>query len=199
MEFSFHGGPADALEIRTGLRESVGLLKAEEKGTEDPSLRFGMAHAFGDLRSAVTDIEMSRSRTLLNPTVFLTQAAAASALGLSEEDFIAHYRRNGRVFSLRTAANSFAPRQERYPAFQFNPNVNRDMLKQLIWLAADACPFWALFDFLSDYRQTDPTTVSDGTLNGFEILCSQNEPKNAALKHDFEVFCADYKKGQNTA
>ncbi len=163
-DFSFHGGPDQTEETRQKLMRQVEELPDITSGK---ILSYGMAHAFwDDIKLDNPEMNDQRARILQSEN-FLTKQQAATAAGVTEEAFDSQWRQRGMVFSLRASATSFCRRQEKYPAFQFNPLLDRDALKTLIWKAANSCSFWVLFDFLKSYQSALPRYA-----DGISVLTS---------------------------
>jgi len=135
-EFSFHGGPAQTQAESEKLKQIVDELD-DERHAED--LHFGGAHVFcpdGNLR----DIE-ARNQALEDATRYWGRTMVMEHTGWTEADLKTRCRQ-GRLLELESFASDTHPQRTAYPAEQFVPGFDTELLRFLSWVASMSCSEW---------------------------------------------------------
>ncbi len=170
-EFSFYGGPEQAQTESEKLKQIVDELK-DEHHAED--LHFGGAHVFcpdGDLK----DIE-ARYHDLEDTTRFWARAMVMEHTGWTDADLNVRCRQ-GRLLELESFASDTHPQRTAYPAEQFVPGFDTELLRFLNWVASMSCSEWATHKFLTEWHTFDRRATQ---INGWAILALPD----VALAHE---------------
>lgn len=209
-DFSFHGGPEDSEGELEKLRQTANELNNDHHAED---LLFGLAHLF------CPDRELQNSETrehdLDNSVLFWDRSMVMEHTGWTETELEACHRQ-GRLLTLGTLATSTAPRRKVYPAEQFIPGFDVELLRFLSLIASMSCSDWATHKFLRTWTTTsehgvqisgwmvlalpdtpvthqeieDPVFKSGGNLRvPMRPIYSPGSPKNALVKN-FEAFAA---------
>jgi hypothetical protein len=166
-EFSFHGGPEETEAEQEKLRQAVREI---DHADHSEDLFFGMAHVFcpdgelSGLKSTGLNLE-DRGR-------YWDLAMVMEHTGWTEAT-IETRRRQGRLLQLSARATSTTPSRDAYPAEQFIPGFDAELLRFLRWIASMSCSDWAVHTFLNEWS----TAGSRGDyINGWAVLALPDMP-----------------------
>ena len=166
-EFSFHGGPEETEAEQEKLRQAVREI---DHADHSEDLFFGMAHVFcpdgelSGLKSTGLNLE-DRGR-------YWDLAMVMEHTGWTEAA-IETRRRQGRLLQLSARATSTTPSRDAYPAEQFIPGFDAELLRFLRWIASMSCSDWAVHTFLNEWS----TAGSRGDyINGWAVLALPDMP-----------------------
>jgi hypothetical protein len=166
-EFSFYGGPEETAAEQEKLRQSIRELDDNDHAED---LTFGMAHVFcpdgkpSDLGSHRHNLEDRRR--------YWDLAIVVAHTGWTEAE-IETRRRQGRLLELSVFATSTTPSRDAYPAEQFIPGFDTELLRFLSWIASKSCSDWAMHTFLSEW--TTPAPRGE-LINGWMVLALPEAP-----------------------
>jgi hypothetical protein len=166
-EFSFHGGPSQTQAESEKLKQVLDELD-DERHAED--LRFGMAHVFcpdGKLKDIA-----ARKHDLEDATRFWARALVMEHTGWTEAQLKAK-RRQGRLLELRSFATHVHPDRTTYPAEQFAPGFDAELLRFVSWVASMSCSEWATHTFLTEWHASGPR---DTLINGWAVMALPDAP-----------------------
>jgi hypothetical protein len=167
-EFSFYGGPeeteAEFEKLRQTIREMDDVDHAED-------MTFGMAHVFCP-DGRLSDLE-SRGRNLEDRARYWDRAMAMEHTGLTEAELEARCRQ-GRMLELSALATSTTPDRDVYPAEQFIPGFDVELLRFLSWIASMSCSDWSMHTFLSEWTTSD---ARGAPINGWAVLALPDVPQ----------------------
>lgn len=166
-EFSFYGGPEETEAEFEKLRQTV---REMDDVDHEEDMTFGMAHVFcpdGNL----SDLK-SRGRNLEDRVRYLDRAMVMEHTGFTEAEIEARCRQ-GRMLELSALATSTTPDRDAYPAEQFIPGFDVELLRFFSWIASMSCSDWAMHTFLNGW--TTPG-AHDVPINGWAVLALPDAP-----------------------
>jgi hypothetical protein len=160
-EFSFYGGPeeteAEFEKLRQAVREMDDPAHAED-------ITFGMAHVFCP-DSKPSNLQ-SHGRKLEDSVRYWDLSMVMEHTGLTEAEIEARCRQ-GRMLKLSALATRTTPDRDAYPAEQFIPGFDVELLRFLSWIASMSCSDWAMHTFLSEWTTSSARGVP---INGWAVL-----------------------------
>lgn len=134
-------------------------------------MTFGMAHVFCP-DGRLSDLE-SRGRNLEDRARYWDRAMAMEHTGLTEAELEARCRQ-GRMLELSALATSTTPDRDVYPAEQFIPGFDVELLRFLSWIASMSCSDWSMHTFLSEWTTSD---ARGAPINGWAVLALPDVPQ----------------------
>jgi hypothetical protein len=166
-EFSFYGGPEETEAELEKLRQTISEMDDAEHAED---MTFGMAHVFCP-DGKLSGLQL-RGRNLEDRARYWDRAMVMEHTGWTEAGLEARCRQ-GRLLELSALATSTIPGRHAYPAGQFIPGFDVELLRFLSWIASVSCSDWALHTFLSEW--TTPGT-SGVQINGWSVLALPDTP-----------------------
>ncbi len=168
-DFSFYGSPEETEAEHEKLRQTLRELDDEDHAED---LSFGMAHVFcpdgtlNDLQSRGHDLE-DRGR-------YWDLAMVMEHTGWTGAD-IETRSRQGRLLELRALATGTTPSRVAYPAEQFIPGFDVELLRFFSWIASMSCSDWAMHTFLSAWTTSGSQSVP---MDGWAVLALPDAPQD---------------------
>lgn len=166
-DFSFHGGPEETQSEKQKLcsimREFNDELHAED-----------MTYGLSRLSCPDDNFHQrdAHAQALQDRTRYWDHAMVMEHTGWTEAE-IQTRRRQGRLLQLRAWATRTTPRQDGYPAEQFIPGFDVELMRFLNWIASHSCSDWATHQFLTQWT----TANFKGTqINGWAALALPDAP-----------------------
>lgn len=80
-------------------------------------------------------------------------------------------------------ATDSTPRRTAYPAEQFAPGFDTELLRFINWIASASCSQWATYNFLSRWTTTDQEGES---ISGWAVLALPDSPEGYEVMTDAE-------------
>lgn len=166
-EFSFYGGPEDTEVEFEKLRQTIREMDDADHAED---MTFGMAHVFCP-DGRLSDLQ-SRGRNLEDRARYWDRTMVMEHTGLTEAEIEARCRQ-GRMLELSALATSTTPDRDAYPAEQFIPGFDVELLRFLCWIASMSCSDWAMHTFLSEWTTSGTRGVP---INGWAVLALSDVP-----------------------
>ena len=170
-DFSFHGGPQETQDAAEELRQRSKEVD-DEHHAED--LSFGMARMFCP-DDNLHHLE-AHAQELQNHSRYWDRARVIEHTGWTEAELESRLKQ-GRLLKLSAFSTRTTPHRDAFPAEQFIPGFDAELLRFLNWVASSSCSEWATHTFLTEW--TTPNLQGD-PINGWAVLALPD----AALTHE---------------
>jgi hypothetical protein len=166
-DFSFHGGPDETQVAAEQLRQR-GKELDDAHHAED--LSFGMARMYCPDDNLLH--REAHAQELQVRARYWDRARVIEHTGWTEAELESRLKQ-GRVLELSAFATRATPHRDAYPAEQFIPGFDAELLRFLNWLASSSCSEWATHTFLTEW--TTPNLQGE-LINGWAVLALPDAP-----------------------
>lgn len=184
-DFSFYGGPQETQVAAEELRQ-VSKELDDENHAED--LTYGLPRLF--CPNAEFGHNQAHAQELQDRARYWDRALVMEHTGWSESELDSRLKQ-GRLLELSSFATNTAPRRDAYPAEQFIPGFDVELLRFLNWVASSSCSEWATHKFLAEW--TTPSLQGD-LINGWAVLALADTPLDHQELTDPDLKAISYRR-----